>query len=73
LNPHPRTSYYTSKKSVSDDVRRQTTHDVLTLQGGTLSAILAGLEAEVSISDERVPFVDLLKTAAKSAGEDQTT
>jgi hypothetical protein len=57
----------------SDDRRSQTTHDVLTLQGGTLSAIFAGLEAEVPVSDERVPFVDLLETAAESAGENQTT
>lgn len=44
---------------------------MLTLKIGTFN-LITGLEAEVTGTDERVPFVDLLQAASERAGEDQT-
>lgn len=72
LNPHPRTSYCTDKtvSFVRVNQRPRTTHNVLTLQSGTFDFV-AGLEAEVAIPDERVPFVNLLEAAAERVGKDE--
>lgn len=48
------------------------TYDMLALKGGAFY-IVAGLEAKVPSSNERVPFVNLLQAASESIGEDQTT
>lgn len=47
-------------------------YDMLTLKLSALD-LVTSLEAEVTRSDKRVPFVNLLQASTESVGEDETT